>query len=68
MVSAPIAVVLYDRAFRAESWRALFKSSRRSFYVALFGDTHSARNDGRRRRTGRQRRIQPRHCLVRLSL
>ena len=36
MVSAPLAVLLYDRAFRAESWHALFNSSRRWFYVALF--------------------------------
>jgi len=35
MVSAPFAVVLYDRAFRVESWRALVGSSRRWFYVAL---------------------------------
>ncbi len=36
MVSAPLAVVLYDRAFRSDSWRDLFTSSRRWFYVALF--------------------------------
>jgi tetratricopeptide (TPR) repeat protein len=35
MVSAPLAVVLYDRAFRADSWRALF-TVRRWFYAALF--------------------------------
>ena len=36
MVSAPLAVLLYDRAFRVESWGALFRSSRRWLYVALF--------------------------------
>jgi tetratricopeptide (TPR) repeat protein len=36
MVSAPLAVLLYDRAFRAESWGTLFQSSRRWFYLALF--------------------------------
>ena len=36
MASAPLAVLLYDRAFRHESWRALFASPRRWFYVALF--------------------------------
>jgi len=35
MVSAPLAVVLYDRAFRVDSWRAAF-TARRWFYVALF--------------------------------
>jgi hypothetical protein len=33
MVSAPLMVVLYDRAFRYPSWRAL--AARRGFYVAL---------------------------------
>jgi len=35
MVSAPLAVLLYDRAFRDESWRTLF-ATRRLFYAALF--------------------------------
>lgn len=34
MVSAPLAVLLYDRAFRDESWRSLF-ATRRAFYAAL---------------------------------
>src|SRR5678810_743401 len=37
MVSAPFAVLLYDRAFRVASWRALFGGSRRWFYLALLG-------------------------------
>jgi len=35
IVSAPIAVVLYDRAFAAPTWRALWRG-RRSYYLALF--------------------------------
>jgi tetratricopeptide (TPR) repeat protein len=35
MVSVPLAVMLYDRAFRADSWRTAF-ATRRWFYVALF--------------------------------
>jgi tetratricopeptide (TPR) repeat protein len=35
MVSAPLAVLLYDRAFRSDSWRDLFRSSRRWYYIAL---------------------------------
>lgn len=34
MVTAPLAVVLYDRAFRSEPWRELWKRRRR-LYVAL---------------------------------
>jgi protein O-mannosyl-transferase len=33
MVSAPVMVVLYDRAFRVDAWRSLF--ARRRFYLAL---------------------------------
>jgi tetratricopeptide (TPR) repeat protein len=36
MASAPLAVMLYDRAFRATSWRELFSTGRRWFYAALF--------------------------------
>src|SRR5262245_42249573 len=40
MVSAPIIVVLYDRAFRSTSWRALFANvGRRWFYAALVSVT-----------------------------
>lgn len=36
MISAPFMVILYDRAFRVQSWRALFETgSRRAFYVLL---------------------------------
>jgi tetratricopeptide (TPR) repeat protein len=36
MASAPLAVILYDRAFRVPSWRGLVRAgSRRWFYVAL---------------------------------
>jgi len=38
MVSAPLIVLLYDRAFRAESWKSLVvrPTARTWFYVALF--------------------------------
>jgi tetratricopeptide (TPR) repeat protein len=38
MVSAPLIVVLYDRAFRVDSWKALVAGpqSRIGFYLALF--------------------------------
>ena len=37
MISAPLAVVLYDRVFRVQSWRELTRSAERVlFYVALF--------------------------------
>lgn len=40
MLTAPIAVVLYDRAFLFESWRAPWTSrSRRWLYIALFATT-----------------------------
>ncbi|MES2177926.1 MAG: hypothetical protein V4550_08650 [Gemmatimonadota bacterium] len=35
MVTAPILVVLYDRAFRTTSWRSLLGSARLAFYAAL---------------------------------
>ena len=37
MISAPVMVVLYDRAFRVASWRDLFTAltGRRAFYIAL---------------------------------
>lgn len=36
-ISAPFAVILYDRAFRFDSWRELFtmRNPRASFYIAL---------------------------------
>ena len=36
MASAPLAVMLYDRAFRVTSWRALLRSGRGWFYATLF--------------------------------
>jgi tetratricopeptide (TPR) repeat protein len=37
MISAPVMVVLYDRAFRVAGWRALLANRRRAlFYVTLF--------------------------------
>jgi Flp pilus assembly protein TadD len=37
IVGAPVMVLLYDRAFRATSWRALFQTPwRRWYYVTLF--------------------------------
>src|SRR5262249_48727711 len=40
MVSVPIIVVLYDRAFRSTSWRELFANiERRWFYAALVSIT-----------------------------
>jgi protein O-mannosyl-transferase len=37
MISAPVIVMLYDRAFRAESWREQFgaRTGRRAFYMVL---------------------------------
>jgi Flp pilus assembly protein TadD len=40
MFTAPLAVVLYDRAFRASSWRELLANrERRFFYLALVATT-----------------------------
>ncbi|HTR79235.1 MAG TPA: tetratricopeptide repeat protein [Gemmatimonadaceae bacterium] len=35
MISAPIAVILWDRAFRANSWRDLVRGPRRLYYPLL---------------------------------
>ena len=44
MVSAPIMILLYDRTFRARSWRELFANRRRRWYYAALFATRGSTN------------------------